>query len=118
MPTPVALSRLESGIALGDFRCLPAQVRAIPEPPRLWERDPPIRFRRTVPTGWIEITLVEGRNRQVRRMTAAIGLPTLRLVRARIGNWTVEGLAPGEWRDAARSPSPSGDTPVPGSARR
>jgi 23S rRNA pseudouridine2457 synthase len=98
-PTAESLARLASGIDLGEFVTRPARVRVILEPPGLWVRDPPIRFRKTVPTAWLEITLVEGRNRQVRRMTAAIGLPTLRLIRWRVGDWTLAGLAPGEWRD-------------------
>ena len=95
--TAAALARIEAGIELGDFRALPAQVEPIAEPPGLWERDPPIRFRKAVPTSWLQLTLVEGRNRQVRRMTAAVGLPTLRLIRRSIGDWTLEGLAPGAW---------------------
>ena len=71
----------------------------IDEPGDLWSRNPPIRFRKSVPDSWIELTIIEGRNRQVRRMTAAVGHPTLRLIRARIGDWTLDGLAPGEWRD-------------------
>lgn len=98
-----ALGRLRGGVVLRDGPTLPARARAIAEP-RLWPRDPPIRFRREIPTAWIEIEITEGRNRQVRRMTAAVGLPTLRLVRFRIGPWNLEGLAPGEWRDV---PAPS-----------
>lgn len=100
-PTPTALASLEGGIDLEGSITRPAGVRTIPEPPGLWERDPPIRFRKTVPTAWLEIVLVEGRNRQVRRMTAAVGLPTLRLIRWRIGDWTLADLAPGEWREVA-----------------
>ena len=77
----------------------PAKAQRI-DPPSLWLRDPPIRVRQTVPDAWIEVRITEGRNRQVRRMTAAVGLPTLRLVRWRIGDWSVEGLAPGQWREA------------------
>jgi 23S rRNA pseudouridine2457 synthase len=99
LPADDCLTRLESGIELGDFVTRPARVRRIPEPPGLWEREPPIRFRKSVPTAWLEIVLVEGRNRQVRRMTAAVGLPTLRLVRWRVGAWTLGRLAPGEWRE-------------------
>ena len=83
---------------LKDGPTLPAQARTL-EPPALWERNPPVRFRQSIPTAWIELTIREGRNRQVRRMTAAVGLPTLRLVRVRIGPWSLEGLAPGAWRE-------------------
>jgi 23S rRNA pseudouridine2457 synthase len=99
-PGPSQLRALESGLDLGDFRSLPCSARLIPEPPSLWERVPPIRVRRAIPTAWIELRLREGKNRQVRRMTARVGLPTLRLIRYRVGPWTLEGLAPGEWRRA------------------
>ena len=102
-----ALARLRRGVTLNDGPTLPALARAIPAPAGLWERDPPIRERRAIPTAWIEIELREGRNRQVRRMTAAVGLPTLRLVRHRIGPWNLEGLAPGHWRDV---PAPSAES--------
>ena len=98
-PTDADLQALRDGVVLKDGPTRPAQVRLI-DPPNLWERDPPVRFRKSVPDTWIEVTLREGRNRQVRRMTAHIGFPTLRLVRWRIGDWTVDGLAPGQWRDA------------------
>ena len=91
------LVSLRRGVVLKDGMTRPAKVRRI-EPPDLWPRDPPVRYRKSVPDSWIELTLTEGRNRQVRRMTAAVGLPTLRLVRWRIGEWTVEGLRPGAWR--------------------
>jgi 23S rRNA pseudouridine2457 synthase len=94
---PEALARLRSGVVLNDGLTRPARARAIAAP-ALWERDPPVRFRARIPTAWIELTITEGRNRQVRRMTAAVGLPTLRLVRWRVGHWTLAGLAPGEWR--------------------
>jgi len=97
-PSSTALDALRRGIALADGATRPAQVRVLEAAPPLWPRDPPIRFRRAMPTAWLELTIVEGRNRQVRRMTAAVGLPTLRLVRYSIGAWTVLGLAPGEWR--------------------
>jgi 23S rRNA pseudouridine2457 synthase len=95
-----ALAKLREGVALNDGATLPAEARVMEPPAGLWERDPPVRFRKLIPTSWIELTLREGRNRQVRRMTAAVGLPTLRLVRHSIGPWTIEGLAPGKWIDA------------------
>ena len=85
-------------MVLNDGPTRPAEVTAI-DPPDLWDRVPPVRFRKSVPDHWLSITIREGRNRQVRRMTAAVGLPTLRLVRWRIGEWSVEGLVPGEWRE-------------------
>lgn len=99
-PTADQLQRLRSGVELKDGPTLPAQVRRIDEPD-IWPRDPPVRFRKSIPTTWLELTIREGRNRQVRRMTAAVGLPTLRLVRIRIGPWALEGLQPGEWRELA-----------------
>ena len=96
-PRPEQLDRLRSGVVLNDGPTLPAQVEPIPAPD-LWPRDPPVRFRKTVPDAWLALTITEGRNRQVRRMTAAVGLPTLRLVRAAVGPHRVEGLAPGTWR--------------------
>ncbi|CAN1555681.1 RsuA 16S rRNA uridine-516 pseudouridylate synthase and related pseudouridylate synthases [Sphingomonadaceae bacterium] len=93
-----ALQKLRSGLKLNDGMTLPALAEAI-EPPALWPRDPPIRVRKTVPDSWIRLTIREGRNRQVRRMTAAVGHPTLRLVRWSVGDWSVEGLPPGKWRD-------------------
>lgn len=98
-PSEADLDPLRRGVQLADGPTRPAKVRRF-EPPSLWPRDPPIRVRQTVPDAWIELRITEGRNRQVRRMTAAVGLPTLRLVRWRIGDWSVDGLAPGEWRDA------------------
>ena len=99
-PDEASLDRLRGGVRLKDGLTRPARVERIPDP-ELWPRDPPIRFRKSVPDTWLRITIREGRNRQVRRMTAAIGHPTLRLVRWSIGDWTVEGLAPGEWRETS-----------------
>lgn len=93
-----ALARLAAGVTLNDGPTLPAVARRL-APPALWERVPPVRYRAAIPTSWIELTIREGRNRQVRRMTAAVGFPTLRLVRAAIGPWSLEGLAPGQWRE-------------------
>ncbi len=98
IPDETALERLRTGVELNDGWTRPAQVQRI-EPPDLPPRDPPVRFRKTVPDGWLALTLTEGRNRQVRRMTAAVGYPTLRLVRGAIGTITLDGLQPGEWRD-------------------
>lgn len=98
-PDEAALARLRRGVVLNDGPTLPAEAEVI-EPFDLWPRDPPVRFRKSVPDHWLQLTLREGRNRQVRRMTAAVGLPTLRLVRWSIGGWTVAGLAPGEWCEA------------------
>lgn len=97
--TEDAMSALRKGVNLGDFTTQPAGARLIEEPDNLWPRDPPIRYRAKIPTSWVEITLREGKNRQVRRMTAKVGLPTLRLVRAKIGGVSVEDLAPGSWRE-------------------
>ena len=102
-PDAIALAALRAGVTLNDGPTLPALADLVPEPDWLWPRDPPIRFRKSIPTAWLALTLHEGRNRQVRRMTAAVGLPTLRLVRAGIGPWRVEGLAPGEWREVPRA---------------
>nr|WP_250890029.1 pseudouridine synthase [Sphingobium nicotianae] len=98
-PTDASLDALRKGVRLKDGPTLPAEVERIAAPD-LWPRDPPVRFRKTVPDCWLRLTIREGRNRQVRRMTAAVGLPTLRLVRWSIGDWTIEGIAPGEWRAA------------------
>ncbi|MHB8403861.1 MAG: pseudouridine synthase [Gammaproteobacteria bacterium] len=98
-PTADELECLRVGITLNDGPTLPAEARSIPEPENLWPRDPPIRFRKNIPTAWIEVKLCEGRNRQVRRMTAAMGYPTLRLIRWQIGDWTLAGLYPGKWRE-------------------
>lgn len=95
-PEPAQLAALAGGVLLNDGLTLPAQVRAIPTP-ELWPRTPPVRYRAAIPTHWLEIQLTEGRNRQVRRMTAAVGLPTLRLVRVAVGPWHLDALRPGEW---------------------
>lgn len=94
------LERLRAGVRLSDFTTRAADARLVDEPLWLWPRVPPIRVRREIPTTWIELRLVEGKNRQVRRMTAAAGLPTLRLVRYAVGSWNLAGLGPGEWREA------------------
>lgn len=97
IPDPAALQKLRDGLELKDGPTLPARARLI-EPPALWARNPPVRFRANIPTQWLEIEIREGRNRQIRRMTAAIGFPTLRLVRVRIGTWELGDLQPGEHR--------------------
>ena len=99
IPTAEAVARLAKGVELKDGRTQPARARLMAEPADLWPRDPPIRCRASIPTSWLELSLREGRNRQVRRMTAAVGFPTLRLIRWAIGNITLEGLAPGQWRE-------------------
>jgi len=99
-PDEAALAALRRGVMLKDGMTRPAEAEAI-DPPALWERDPPVRFRKSVPDSWISLTIREGRNRQVRRMTAAVGLPTLRLVRWRIGEWSLDGLGLGEWREVS-----------------
>ena len=98
IPDEAALDCLRAGIALADFTAQPAKVRRIDEPAGLWPRDPPIRYRAAIPSSWLEIRISEGKNRQVRRMTAAIGYPTLRLIRAAIGAASVAGLGLGQWR--------------------
>ena len=99
VPAADALESLRGGLDLGDFVTRPCQAQIIPEPESLWPRDPPIRYRAAIPTTWLEIRLREGKNRQVRRMTAKIGHPTLRLIRWAVGEWTLDGLAPGCWKD-------------------
>lgn len=99
-PTNVSLRRLRQGVLLKDGPTLPASVDRI-EPPDVWPRTPPIRERQHIPTAWLALTIVEGRNRQVRRMTAAVGHPTLRLIRVAVGLWQLGQLNPGEWRETA-----------------
>lgn len=98
IPTDVALKQLTAGIELDDALTQPARAVRIEEPPGLWPRQPAVRFRKLIPTAWLEMGLTQGRNRQIRRMTAATGFPTLRLIRWRVGPWTLTGLAPGEYR--------------------
>lgn len=101
VPDESALSALRSGVQLNDGMTRPARARLLQPAPPVWARVPPIRERQTIPTAWIELVIKEGRNRQVRRMTAAVGFPTLRLIRAAIGPYTLDGLAPGCWLSAA-----------------
>ena len=95
-PTDAALAALRAGVELNDGITLPAKARQTNEPPGLWPRTPPVRVRQSIPTAWLELSITEGRNRQVRRMTAAVGLPCLRLIRSAIGPYSLDGLAPGE----------------------
>lgn len=104
-PDRDALLRLARGVDLRDFVTKPALVEPIDEPAWLWPRQPPVRFRRNIPTRWLKISIREGKNRQVRRMTAAVGFPTLRLLRHAIGNWTIDGLLPGHWLEIAVPPA-------------
>lgn len=97
-PRPDQLQALSNGVVLNDGPTLPARAALLDPPPALWPRDPPVRVRKTVPDAWLALTLREGRNRQVRRMTAAVGLPTLRLVRVAMGGIALDGLQPGQWR--------------------
>ena len=98
VPDEAALERLRRGVDLGDFVTKPCRARLIDEPEHLWPRNPPIRYRKEIPTSWLEIVIAEGKNRQVRRMTAKVGYPTLRLIRWAVGAMTLAGLASGEWR--------------------
>src|SRR5262249_44335970 len=102
-PTPAAVDRLRQGVTLKDGLTRPALVRLIADPPGLWPREPPIRHRASIPTVWLEIGIREGRNRQVRRMTAAVGHPTLRLIRVAVGPYRLAGLPPGHWREESPS---------------
>ncbi len=98
VPDDAALEQLRRGVKLSDFTTQPAQARLMDQPAGLWPRNPPVRDRKAIPTSWLELVISEGKNRQVRRMTAAVGYPTLRLIRSRIGEWSLDGLSPGEWR--------------------
>ncbi|MDD4880734.1 MAG: pseudouridine synthase, partial [Gallionellaceae bacterium] len=121
-PNDAALAVLRQGVDLGDFVTRPAKAGRIAEPESLWPRDPPVRFRKAIPTSWIELTIQEGKNRQVRRMTAKVGLPTLRLIRWRLGDWSLDDIAPGKWRMEEVSPPRSvpatGGRGGPGGPRR
>ena len=97
VPDEAALQRLRSGVKLGDFTTQPAEAHLMDEPANLWQRDPPVRFRKEIPTSWLQLTIREGKNRQVRRMTAAVGFPTLRLIRYAIGDWKLDEIPHGKW---------------------
>jgi 23S rRNA pseudouridine2457 synthase len=97
VPDEAALQRLRGGVKLSDFTTQPATAELMNEPADLWQRDPPVRFRKDIPTSWLQLTIREGKNRQVRRMTAAVGFPTLRLIRYAIGDWKLDGIPHGKW---------------------
>ena len=97
VPDESALRQLRTGVMCGGFTTQPASASQMDEPANLWPRDPPIRYRKNIPASWIQLTIREGKNRQVRRMTAAVGFPTLRLIRYSIGDWTLDGIVPGTW---------------------
>jgi len=108
IPLPLlskVLQKLARGVELRDYSTKPARAECIAEPAWLWPRNPPVRFRKNIPTSWLSLSIAEGKNRQVRHMTAAVGLPTLRLVRYAVGNWTIDGLAPGQWREINANPA-------------
>lgn len=107
-PTDADLAPMRKPLHLGDFVASPARVRTMVAPEGLWQRDPPVRFRASIPTSWLEIAITEGKNRQIRRMTAKTGFPTLRLVRVAIGPWQLDGLKPGQWREANAALLPQG----------
>ena len=117
VPDEAALQALRTGVELKDGRTRPARARLMPAP-KLWPREPPIRVRREIPDSWLELSISEGRNRQVRRMTAAVGHPTLRLVRSAVGPFSLEGLNPGEWREAEIPPAWLSARAAPRSASR
>ena len=104
VPTTDALARLTLGVDLGDFVTQPAAVERAAEPVWLWTREPPVRYRKNIPTSWLTLRVSEGKNRQVRRMTAAVGYPTLRLIRTGVGEWDLAGLEPGSWRELTLEP--------------
>ncbi len=116
-PTEAQLQQLQRGVLLNDGMTLPAEARLLEPPPELWPRNPPVRFRQSIPTHWLELVITEGRNRQVRRMTAAVGLPTLRLVRARIGPWSLGELLPGQWREVNVPANPINAAALPATKR-
>lgn len=102
VPDQAALTHLQQGVALSDFKTQPAVARLMAEPEGLWPRVPPVRERKHIPTAWLELVIKEGKNRQVRRMTAAVGYPTLRLIRYAVGNWTLAGIAPCQYREVRK----------------